>query len=136
MMKRVLILFLAIGFCVGCGDGRPRRYPVMGTLLIDGKPAELPENFIGVAAVTFRPESGGRDAYANLNPDGTFQVGNYGVEDGCPLGKFQVAVQFYKLVGSVKKSLIPLRYEEYATSGLGVTIDKETRNVTIEISSQ
>ena len=135
-MKQSLILFLAMVFGVGCGDGRPQRYPVTGTLLIDGQPASLPEGFIGVAAVTFRPESGGRDAYANLNPDGTFQVGNYEVEDGCPLGNFRVAVQFYRLQGSVKKSLIPIRYEEYDTSGLNIVIDKETRNITIEVSSR
>lgn len=130
-----LILFLTQ--LTGCGDGRPKRYPISGTIKVEGETFQLPSDFGGgVAAVGFYPQKKGRACYANIEPDGTFIVGNFETNDGMPLGTYNVEVQIFQTVGEKTRRLIPKKYESAKTSELTVTIQKDTKNITLELEGR
>jgi hypothetical protein len=76
----------------GCGDGKIRRYPVTGTVTVDGKPADgalvifCPVNPTGELE-HLRP-AGKADAA------GTFSLTTIETGDGAPAGDYKVLVQW------------------------------------------
>lgn len=77
---------------VGCGDGTnwPKRYPVSGKVLVDGKPAER-------AVVTFHPLAPHSDgkSYAPstfTDDDGAFKLTTIDAGDGAPPGEYAVTI--------------------------------------------
>jgi hypothetical protein len=88
--KAVGVLMLAT--LAGCGDGKIRRYPVTGTVLVDGKPAEG-------AIVIFCPVNATGEL-ENLRPfgkadaSGTFQLTTVDVNDGAPAGDYKIIAQW------------------------------------------
>ncbi len=111
----------------GCGDGRPRRVPVSGRVMIDGKP--LAAGFVQVYPDTDRA------AFGAIGPDGRFRLTTYDVNDGCVLGKHRLAV-----IGREDKSpgavmwLAPKKYTDPRSSGLELEVTGPTDNVEIELA--
>ena len=76
----------------GCGDGRLRRYPVNGSVLIDGRPAEN-------AIVVFCPVDPSAEL-EHLRPAGRadaagqFELTTYEAFDGAPAGQYKVLVKW------------------------------------------
>ncbi len=133
----IFILVMVLSQLTGCGDGRPQRFPVAGTLIVGEKQFRLPDDFEGgVAAIGFYPREKGRACYANIEADGTFVVGNFETDDGMPLGTYDVEVQIFQTVGEKTRRLIPMKYESVKTSGLVTTIGKETTNITLELEAR
>jgi hypothetical protein len=83
------ILALAV---TGCEPSGLKLYPVRGELFHEGKPA-------AGAFVLLTPENPGEEKdwpfgypRANVNPDGSFEVGTLTSNDGAPEGKYKVTV--------------------------------------------
>jgi hypothetical protein len=92
----VATLFAASGFLtlVGCGDGRIALYPVTGTVMVDGQPAEE-------AQVIFCPIEGeASEELARLRPmgrtdaSGKYQLFTFDFNDGAPAGNYKVMVRW------------------------------------------
>ena len=105
----------------GCNRGRELKalYPARGQVFFDGKPAKG-------ARVVFHPV-GAPDPrailpQAQVADDGTFVLSTYNFEDGAPQGSYSVTV--VKMQGNGPVNLLLSRYENPATSGLEVQIEK------------
>ena len=78
---------------VGCGDGKIARYPVSGTVIIDGHPAD------GVQVV-FCPVGGSEEMQRRYrptgvtSPDGTFTLTTITKDDGAPAGEYKITAQW------------------------------------------
>jgi len=127
---RTCLLALAVILVCGCGDGRPKRVPVSGQILIDGAPlAAGTDGFIRIEPAD------GRAATGRIDPnDGTFTLSTYESEDGCIEGTHAVAVIVNATLPGRVVSLIPEHYGETETSELTVTIDGPTDSLRIELS--
>lgn len=118
---------LSVGLLAGCGDGRPTRVPVSGTVLIDGKP-------LGSGHVRLVPADA-RPAWGAIDPQGNFRLTTFEQGDGCVPGTHRVAVIAYQTVSpSAIRWLVPKKYHKASTSELTVTIDQPTDSLLIELS--
>jgi hypothetical protein len=76
----------------GCGDGKIARYPVSGSVQVDGRPAEG-------AIVVFCPVDAGAEL-KDLRPSGladaqgVFQLMTIQPSDGAPAGKYKIIVKW------------------------------------------
>ncbi|MGD0384094.1 MAG: hypothetical protein ABSA77_11270 [Thermoguttaceae bacterium] len=110
----------------GCGDSLPKRVPVSGRVLIDGKPLEY-----GVVQVFPKGE---RSAYGTLGPGGKFALTTFTENDGCMLGKHPVAVNAAKGISSTKMQwFAPKKYANVATSGLEIDVPGPRNEVEINL---
>ncbi|MBN2579100.1 MAG: hypothetical protein JXB10_08925 [Pirellulales bacterium] len=108
---------LALGLMpfAGCGDGRPRRIPVSGRVLIDGRPLEV--GFIRVVPRGNRPATGA------LGAGGRFTLSTFEENDGCVPGRHRVAVIAKKdLSPTAIRWFAPKTYRSPATSGLEIEV--------------
>lgn len=76
----------------GCRDGRVVRYPVQGTVLVDGQPADG-------AFVFLFPLDGSEEVmklrpYGITDANGTFTLSSLSPNDGSPVGEFAVTVRW------------------------------------------
>ena len=111
----------------GCGDGRPKRVPVSGTVLIDGKP--LTSGFI-----TFHT-GGGRPASGHIDKQGRFTLTCFDKDDGVMLGTHPISVEATEtLDANHMRWLIPQKYNSPKTSGLEVEIKGPTNSLTIKLT--
>jgi len=91
---RALWGFVLVGLLLvaGCGDGKIARYPVQGTVTVDGSPA-------AGAIVIFCPIEGGPEL-EKLRPMGTtdaagaFRLMSITPNDGAPAGQYKVIVKW------------------------------------------
>jgi hypothetical protein len=92
--RRAAQLFVILGLVTanGCGDGRIERYPVEGTVLVDGQPADG-------ALVFFCPVNASGEL-ENLRPSGKadasgkFTLTTIDFGDGAPAGEYKVLAQW------------------------------------------
>jgi hypothetical protein len=87
----------------GCGDGKIPRYPVHGSVNIDGRPADG-------AMVIFCPVGGSEAVqktrpFGFTGPDGKFELTTLNKADGSPTGEYKVLIQW------------PANAQEEATAG-------------------
>ncbi|WP_145258324.1 hypothetical protein [Planctomycetes bacterium Pan216] len=123
----LLMLPLAVVLAAGCGDGRPQRFPVSGTVVVDGKP-------LTKGVVRFVPD-GSRPATGKVLEDGRFAMTTFGGADGVMPGKHRVEIFAIEQLGPNKRQwLVPKKYSSYTTSGLEYTIDEPADDLTIELS--
>lgn len=111
----------------GCGDGRPRRVPVSGRVIIDGKP--LVSGFIRVVPDDARPSTG------EIDSDGRFRLTTFDQLDGCVAGTHRVEVVAFDTISpTALRWLAPPKYRDSSSSGLTVTIDGPTDSLAIDLS--
>jgi hypothetical protein len=102
---------LALATLAGCGDDRPKRVPISGRVLIDGKPLET--GVIRLIPADARPATG------TIGGDGRFTLGTFMSDDGCVVGKHQVAVIANKPLNDLAiQWYAPKKYSRPETSGL------------------
>ena len=118
----LLILVVA----VGCSDGRPKRVPVSGQVLIDGKPVEG-------GSIQFIPE-GDRPSSSDLDDEGRFTLRCFEEDDGAVTGTHKVLVAAREVVGQKVKWYAPQKYSDVSTSGLTVEITEPTDSLVIELT--
>lgn len=120
-------LVLVLAAVSGCGDGHPKRVPVAGRVLIDGKP--LTRGDLQFNSKTGRPSIG------KLDKDGRFSLSCYGQNDGALLGEHQIAIMAAEPVSESKtRWFAPKKYADPHTSGIVEQIDAPTDNLTINIT--
>lgn len=125
----VFLLIFCFVFFTGCGDGRPKRYPVQGVVTVDGQP--LTGDFVG--SIRLIPVAGGRPASAQLDSEGKFTLGCYDAQDGCPAGKYKVEVSVSEQKNFKMRYLVPPRYWDADKSGLTVKIEGKNPSLTIDV---
>src|SRR6476620_3166559 len=81
-LQLLLLLLLA-----GCNRG-PKMVPVTGKVIYNGKPLEF-------GVVMFQPPSG-QPAQGKIQPDGTFTLSTYRLNDGAVVGKHKIRVACYE----------------------------------------
>lgn len=116
----------------GCGDGRPKRVPVAGQVLIDGHP--LVPKGTGYYYVRLVP-SDARPALGMIDAEGRFRLTTFGGEDGCTLGEHKVTVMAYEQIGPAAcRWMAPKKYIDFSTTDKTVTINGPTSDLKIELS--
>ena len=111
---------------LGCKDGRPKRVPVSGVVLIDGKP-------LTYGKVRFHTQ-GGRPAVGELDQEGRFTLSCFGNNDGVVPGTHAVSVDASEPISETQARWhAPQRYAFPKTSGITRTIDGPTESLTIEL---
>jgi hypothetical protein len=114
---------------VGCGGdkGWPKRYPVSGKVLVDGKPAVR-------ATVKFNPSGPHADGklYAPstfTDDDGSFRMTTFEAGDGAPAGEYTVTVVANYAVKDGQDVPVPDllggRYSDPKKTPLKVTVREE-----------
>jgi hypothetical protein len=127
MPKQIRFIALALMlFAVGCGDGRPKRVPVSGQVLIDGKP-------LAAGIIRVIPD-GARPAMSYLDENGRFDLTTFNQGDGCVPGTHKVVVLGNRRHPGRVEWLAPKKYWSPTTSGLTVTIDRPTDSLAIELT--
>jgi len=116
------------GLLAGCGDGRPKRYPVSGRVLIDGQPLEV--GFIRLIADDARP------SYGHLGPGGRFALTCYEGKDGSVPGTHRVVVTAVGLLedGQSRRWFAPKKYADPSTTDVTVSIDGPTDSLEINLT--
>jgi hypothetical protein len=111
----------------GCGDGRPSRVPVSGTVLIDGKP--LTTGSVMFVHPDSRPSSG------MIGSDGHFQLSCFEIGDGAVPGKHRVQVTASQAIDErSNRWFAPKKYTDTNTSGLEVEITEPRDDLKIELT--
>jgi hypothetical protein len=111
----------------GCGDGRPKRVPVAGQVLIDDKP-------LTYGQIMFVPESG-RQSQGEIGSDGHFKLSCYEANDGALVGTHKIGISAGKGISNTQtRWYAPKKFADYRTSGLTETIDGPKDNLVIKIS--
>jgi len=118
---------LVIMTVLGCSDGRPRRAPVSGQVLIDGKP-------LAYGSIRFMPV-GARPAMAKIGPDGRFTLKTFKDGDGAVLGTHTVTITANEYLSETScRWHAPKKYANPKASGLTETIDGPTDSLVIELT--
>jgi hypothetical protein len=123
---RWLFLTVVIVGLPGCDD-RPKRVPVSGQVLIDGKPLKL-------GKITLVP-NGARPSVGTIDENGRFVLHCYEREDGVIPGTHRVAIAANEGIGDTgMKWFAPKKYADFKTSGLEITISEKTEDLKIELT--
>jgi hypothetical protein len=123
----LVILSICASLACGCGDGRPKRVPVSGKVLIDGEPLKF-------GAVVFAPETG-RASTGPLDANGHFSLTCYTQNDGALLGKHRVQVLGTEQVDvTTARVHAPKKYAALETSGLSEEITGPTDSLVINLT--
>jgi hypothetical protein len=126
-IARTLAWICAVAFLIGCNDGRPRRVPVSGQVLIDGQP-------LSCGDLKFVPE-GARPSYGKLDSNGRFTLTCYDGNDGVVPGLHRVGVSASEVKQDQTTWHAPIKYANFRTSGITVQIDRATDSLVIELGS-
>ena len=114
---------------VGCGEGKIARYPVTGTVLVDGKPYEG-------ARVMFCPE-GGSEAFSKERPygvtdqSGKFELTTFIKGDGAPAGDYKIMIRNGRPQNAdeakrwARRPKLPRKYGKPDLSGVTATVNAE-----------
>lgn len=123
----ILTLSVMLIALTGCGDGRPTRVPVSGTVLIDGKP-------LTHGRVRFIP-TGARMSEGTIDENGRFVLGCFEKDDGAVVGEHRVVVDGSQSINNyTTRWHAPKKYTEPNQSGLQQVITEPTDSVIIELS--
>jgi hypothetical protein len=118
---------LITALAAGCGDGRPKRVPVAGQVLIDGKPLTF-------GSVQFVPPTG-RPSQGELDSQGRFRLSCYEKNDGAVLGTHQIAIISAKELSPFEvRWFTPKKFADFKTSGVTREITGPEDNLEIKIS--
>jgi hypothetical protein len=124
---RHFLLLVMMVLSAGCSDGKPKRVPIAGKVLIDGKPLTL-------GSIQFVPE-GARPSGGAIDRDGHFVLSCYVRGDGAVIGAHRVRVTAAQNVS--EKELrweAPKMYADIATSGIVVHVDAPADDVVINLT--
>ena len=117
----------AVLLAIGCSDGRPKRVPVSGQVLIDDKPLTL-------GIIQFVPK-GARPAAGKIDSEGRFVLTSYDGEDGVVLGTHQIMVSAKEMISESKaKWHAPPKYADFRSSGLTVEVTEPVDDMKIELT--
>jgi hypothetical protein len=126
MIGRFLILVLAMGLSVGCGDGGPKTYTVVGTVTYSGKPLET-------GTISFEDATAGAANSATIGKGGKYSLelpkGSYKVTL-LPATEERVSEDGTKVEAMVDEKMFPRKYRTASTSGLSLEV---SANSTLDV---
>jgi hypothetical protein len=112
---------------LGCSDGRPKRVPVSGQVLIDGQPVRS-------GGIRFFPHEG-RPSTGAIDAEGRFSLSTFEPGDGCTIGPHRVAVVSVEELNSMTRRWnVPKTYASPDTSGITQTIDTPLDSLVIQLT--
>jgi hypothetical protein len=135
-----LVTLLGMSVLIGCDDGKIARYPVTGTVLVDGKPAEG-------ATVIFVPVDGTEEFQRerpfddSTDSEGRFELRTFQPGDGAPAGEYKVMVRWLATAGPTNAETdrdrpvggppdrLRGRYFNPETSGLSAKVEESATEV-------
>jgi hypothetical protein len=129
------MFFVFACICLAGCQEEPRRFPVSGTVLIDGKP-------LAGGSIRFVAEAG-RPATSGIMSDGSFELGesSISIQPGSALGimpgVYRVAVSASEIIDELTEEvrwLAPSKYADFRTSGLEVTVDGPQKELIINLT--
>jgi hypothetical protein len=142
-----LLLIPLWGLTAGCSSG-VTRYPVDGTVVMDGQP-------LGLATIHFYPADSAVDqsngGTARTDETGKFSLGEEGKNTGLATGDYKVTVSQTLISGKPslggsggkksemvagEKENVPDVYRSAQTTTLTAHVDKNSRTVTLELSKK
>lgn len=94
-----MVLTAAVILLLGCGDGRPPRRPVSGSVTVDGKPAGGAIVVLHPVAGSVAPEAEKIRPTGTCDRDGRFVLGTWELADGVPTGRWRATVQWFTVAG-------------------------------------
>ena len=115
------ILLMLCAF-VGCGTPAPLEsliFPAKGKVSHNGKP-------LTKGRLIFEPEGAGRDASADIQPDGSYVMTTFQKDDGAARGSHRVYVD------GLKKSELPAKFSTPGTSGTKVEIKADQTDYEVD----
>lgn len=144
MCQRVVVLVAALGLC-SCGDkinipNRKPTFPVTGTLIVDGSPAEDVQ--VVCHSVTGLDKENPTSSSTNTDKDGNFKIATYASGDGVPEGEYVLTFFWGHTDVFTKEYVGPdklndrFRDPKTATQKFTVTEGTPTDLGTIEITSK
>jgi hypothetical protein len=128
IIAQLLAILGSAVLVAGCDDGKPKRVPVSGTVLIDGKPLTM-------GTVRMFPASGGRPASGQIGPDGRFAMTTFQLNDGAVVGSNRVEIRAVEPISdSTSRWHAPQKYATAETSGLEISIDQPIDDLELAIT--
>jgi hypothetical protein len=128
-----LVTLVAVFNCSGCGDGKPARSPVSGTVSYNGTTLQI-------GSLVFVPTGGGPAAQGEIDRNGKYVMGTYANADGVIPGQYKVMITALTSPGgsglaedSVNGnagpvSVIPELYGDLEKSGLTASVESGKSN--------
>jgi hypothetical protein len=107
---------------LGCGSSAAQgaaTLPVKGKVLFKGKP-------VTKGRVMFEPEGAGKDAFGDIQPDGSFVSTTYKKDDGAVVGNHRVSI-------STGDKSIPAKYESLGSSKVEIEVSEGKTDYTIDL---
>jgi hypothetical protein len=118
---------LACLWAAGCGDDRPERVPVSGTVTIDGAP-------LTYGSIMF-VNSSTRPAGSAIDSQGRFTLSCYEAADGAVVGKHRVRIIAAEPYGDdAVRWLAPKKYANANTSGIELEVTVPGDDLKIELT--
>lgn len=116
----IVVLIAQIGCDRETSLERVQRYPVQGSLHVDGQPAT------GAIVTLHRdpPFSDGRVPIGVVDRTGQFQIGYYDEQDGVPVGTYQMLVYWPSHDGPLAPDRLQQRYATPDHSAASVVVQK------------
>jgi len=136
---------LLLAAAEGCSPGEVTRYPVSGTVTMNGAPAGLTTVKFIPAGAGMEPTFGGS---ATADGTGAFRIGKPGENSGLPAGEYKVT--FSQTVHQGKpvygsggkksepvpgKEAVPDAYRDAATTPVTATVSKTSTTFAFEIAA-
>ena len=111
----------------GCGDGRPARVPVSGSVEIDGQPLKY-------GYISFVPDNG-RPSRSKLDAGGRFKLNCFDAHDGAILGRHRITVNAGESIDkTTTRWHAPKAYANLETSNLEQQIEDADTNLVISLT--
>ena len=125
---------------IGCGKGRVATHPVRGSVVYNGRP-------VTVGTIIFSPmEAGLPAARGIIQPDGTFSLSTFQVNDGAAAGEHIVIVNSFTTPTAkpdlpaddprqkMPTPLVPRQYTSIHDTPLRVTVENRENDVELALS--
>jgi hypothetical protein len=89
-----MVALVLTALLTGCGSSRvgPEIFPVVGKVLVDGKPAHRAQVLFHPVTPIAAPEGVTIQPFAVVEPDGTFRPSTQLTADGAPAGEYRVTI--------------------------------------------
>lgn len=120
----LLVTALAFSGCGASATTPVSALPVKGKITYKGQP--LIKGQVG-----FEPEGAGREAFGDINEDGTFELTTYSKGDGAVPGKHRVSIT--GATGKRRADIVPAKYNNYGSSNLEAEVSPDKAEYSFDL---
>lgn len=125
MKHSSLIVLLLLLVAAGCGNG---QVEMKGTVVFDDDGSPLTIGTVILTTDTFQ-------AKGNIDAQGSFTMGSFGLKDGLPPGTYKVGITGATIASNpgLDYDWITSKWASPATSGYEVTVEKGMKSLEIRV---